>query len=51
MNSTLISLSVILSIGLVGWGLAAFVRWIAPKMGIAANRHAFDNITVSKKIG
>ena len=37
MNSTLISLSVIVSISLVGWGLAEFVRWIVSKMGIAAN--------------
>jgi hypothetical protein len=50
MNSTLISLSVILSISLVGWGLAAFVRWIAPKMGIAANRHPIANVTIWKKI-
>jgi len=38
MNSTLISLTIILSIGLVAWSLAELVRWIDRKW--ATNPHA-----------
>jgi len=34
MDSTLISLTVILIIGLVGWGSAELVRWLAPKFAV-----------------
>ena len=39
MNSTLVSLIVILAMGVVAWGLAELVKWIVPKMGLPTDRH------------
>ena len=39
MNSTLVSLTVILAMGVVAWGLAELVRWLAPKMVPFASQH------------
>jgi hypothetical protein len=40
MNSTAISLIVILSTGLVAWSLAELVRWIVDKWATTTNRLA-----------
>jgi hypothetical protein len=40
MNSTIISLIVILSLGLVAWSLAELVRWIDRKIATTIKRHA-----------
>ena len=33
MNSTLVSLTVILAMGVVAWGLAELAKWLAHKIG------------------
>jgi hypothetical protein len=43
MNSTLISLIVILSTGLVAWSLAELVRSIEHRWATKTNRHASPN--------
>ena len=39
MNSTLVSLIVILGISVVAWGLAELVKWLAPKMAPSVSQH------------